>query len=106
MEVTGPDIAKYGVVIPNGQGAGISGMLKPDASEAPSNLALLGDTFWHPIYLKHYVLLCLARNPMDAIVHAQRNLEIVQPNGQRFDCGSADGFMNASNHEYKKRLGV
>ena len=40
MDVDGPDISKYGVVVPNGSGAGIAGLVeKPDASDAPSNLA-------------------------------------------------------------------
>ena len=25
-------------------------------------------------------------------------------NGRRFDCGSVDGFMKASRHEYEKRI--
>ena len=43
MEVDGPDISKYGVVVPNGAGAGIAGLVeKPDAHDAPSNLASIG----------------------------------------------------------------
>ena len=43
MEVDGPDISKYGVVVPNGAGAGIAGLVeKPDADDAPSNLASIG----------------------------------------------------------------
>ena len=43
MEVDGPDISKYGVVVPNGAVAGIAGLVeKPDASDAPSNLASIG----------------------------------------------------------------
>jgi len=42
----------------------------------------------------------------DAInIQAQRgSVETVRLNGRRFDCGSVDGFMRASNHEYEKRL--
>ena len=40
---SGPDISKYGVVVPNGSGAGIAGLVeKPDADDAPSNLASIG----------------------------------------------------------------
>ncbi|MDB2663471.1 UTP--glucose-1-phosphate uridylyltransferase, partial [Paracoccaceae bacterium] len=40
MEVDGPDISKYGVVVPNCSGSGIAGLIeKPNAGEAPSNLA-------------------------------------------------------------------
>ncbi|MDB2369482.1 sugar phosphate nucleotidyltransferase [Planktomarina temperata] len=43
MQVDGPDISKYGVVVPNGPGADIAGLVeKPDASDAPSNLASIG----------------------------------------------------------------
>ena len=31
-------------------------------------------------------------------------LETIELNGKRFDCGSVDGFMSASAHEYAKRL--
>ena len=31
-------------------------------------------------------------------------LETIELNGKRFDCGSIDGFMSASVHEYAKRL--
>ena len=42
----------------------------------------------------------------DAInVHAQQgSVEIVRLNGGRFDCGSVDGFLQASDFEYQKRL--
>ena len=43
MEVGGPEISKYGVVVPNGSGTGIAGLVeKPDANAAPSNLASIG----------------------------------------------------------------
>ena len=43
MEVHGPDISKYGVVAPNRSDAGIAGLVeKPDAIDAPSNLASIG----------------------------------------------------------------
>ena len=110
MEVDGPGISKYGVVVPNGSGAGIVGLIeKPDASEAPSNLASIG----------RYVLTADIFETLrglsagsggeiqlaDAInIHAQQgSVETVYLNGQRFDCGSVDGFIQASLHEYKKR---
>ena len=42
----------------------------------------------------------------DAInIHAQQgSVETVRLNGRRFDCGSVDGYMQASNHEYEKRV--
>ena len=38
-------------------------------------------------------------------IHAQQgSVETVRLNGWRFDCGSVDALMRASNHEYKKRV--
>ena len=113
MEVDGPDISKYGVVVPNGSGAGIAGLVeKPDAHDAPSNMASIG----------RYVLTSDIFDTLrglkagsggeiqlaDAInIHAkQGSVETVRLNGRRFDCGSVDGFMQASMHEYNKRLVV
>ena len=44
----------------------------------------------------------------DAInVLAQEGLvEIVNFEGKRFDCGSIEGFISATNHEYSKRLAI
>ena len=43
MEVNGPDISKYGVVVPNGEPGSVAGLVeKPDANKAPSNLASIG----------------------------------------------------------------
>ena len=43
MEVNGPDISKYGVVVPNGAPGSVAGLVeKPDADKAPSNLASIG----------------------------------------------------------------
>ena len=111
MEVDGPDISKYGVVLPNGAGAGIAGLVeKPDVTAAPSKLASIGRYALSPdifdtlrglsaglggeIQLADAINLCAQRGAV----------ETVQLNGLRFDCGSVDGFMQASFHEYQKRL--
>ena len=111
MEVDGPDISKYGVVVPNGAGAGIAGLVeKPDANDAPSNLASIG---WYVLTPDIFDTLRGLSAGLggeiqlaDAInIHArQGSVETVRLNGQRFDCGSVGGFMRAANHEYKKRL--
>ena len=110
MEVDGPDISKYGVVVPNGAAAGIAGLVeKPDADDAPSNLASIG----------RYVLTSDIFDTLrglkagsggeiqlaDAInIHAQQGaVETVRLNGRRFDCGSVDGFMDASTYKYQMR---
>jgi UTP--glucose-1-phosphate uridylyltransferase len=110
MQVNGPDISKYGVVVPDGSGAGIAGLVeKPDASDAPSNLATIG----------RYVLTSNIFQTLrglsagsggeiqlaDAInIHAQRgSVELVRLNGRRYDCGTIDGFMAASTYEFEIR---
>ena len=113
MEVDGPDITKYGVVVPNGSGAGIAGLVeKPDASDAPSNLASIGRYVLTPDIFKTLKGLSVGLGGeiqlADAInIHAQQgSVETVRLNGRRFDCGSVDGFMRASSYEYEKRLEV
>jgi len=110
MEVNGPDISKYGVVVPNGSGSGISGLVeKPDAGEAPSNLASIGRYVLTPDIFETLRGLGAGSGGeiqlADAInIHAQRgSVETVRLAGLRFDCGSVDGFMRASQHEYKRR---
>ena len=106
MEVDGPDISKYGVVVPNGCGAGIAGLVeKPDAGDAASNLASIGRYVLTPDIFD--TLRCLKAGSggeiqlEDAInIHAQQDsVEIVCLNGRRFDCGSVDGYMQAVHHE-------
>ena len=111
MEVEGPEIFKYGVVVPNGLGAGIAGLIeKPDAGEAPSKLACIGR------YVLSPDIFTTLRGPSagsggeiqlaDAInIHSNQGLvETVRLNGRRFDCGSVGGYMQASHHEYEKRV--
>ena len=97
--------------MPNRSGAGIAGLVeKPDANDAPSNLASIGRYVLTPDIFDTLRGLSVGSGGeiqlADAInIHAQQGLvETVRLNGQRFDCGSVDGFMSASNHEYEKRL--
>lgn len=113
MEVDGPDISKYGVVVPNGLVNGIAGLVeKPDVGEAPSNLASIGRYILTPDIFDTLRGLTVGSGGeiqlADAInVHAQQgSVETVRLNGQRYDCGSVDGYMQASRHEYQKRLVV
>jgi UTP--glucose-1-phosphate uridylyltransferase len=111
MKVDGPDISKYGVVVPNDSGTGIAGLVeKPDAYDAPSNLASIGRYVLTPDIFD--TLRGLSEGSggeiqlADAInIHAQQgSVETVRLNGRRFDCGSVDGYMQASHHEYQKRV--
>jgi UTP--glucose-1-phosphate uridylyltransferase len=90
---------------------GVIGVVeKPRQDEAPSNLASIGryiltsDIFDSlrtlPTGSGGEIQLADALN-----LHAQNGLlEAVELKGKRFDCGSVDGFMSASAHEYSKRL--
>ena len=105
MEVNGPDISKYGVVIPKGEPGSVAGLVeKPDADEAPSNLASIGR------YVLTPDIFDILRNQTagaggeiqlaDAInTQAQNNVvEAVKLNGRRFDCGSVEGYLDAIMH--------
>ena len=80
MEVEGSDISKYGVVVPNSSVGGISGLVeKPDASEAPSNLASIGRYILTPDIFKTLRGLSIGSRGeiqlADAInIHAQKGL--------------------------------
>ena len=110
MEVDGPDISKYGVVVPNGAGVDIAGLVeKPDAIDAPSNLASIGRYVLTPKIFETLRGLSAGSGGeiqlADAInIHAQQGLvETVRLNGRRFDCGTVDGFLAASQYEFKNR---
>ena len=112
MEVNGPDISKYGVVVPDGTGKGIKGLIeKPDASEAPSNLASIGRYVLTPDIFQTLRGLSTGSGGeiqlADAInIHAkQGSVETVCLKGMRFDCGSVTGFIEASNFEFSRRQG-
>ena len=111
MEVEGPEISKYGVVVPSKQHPFISGLIeKPEMQNAPSNLASIGRYILTPDIFDTLRQLPTGINGeiqlADAInVHAERGtVQTVRLNGQRFDCGSIDGYKNAFNHEYNNRF--
>ena len=111
MPVDDAYISQYGVIIPSPDSNGVSGVVeKPRQDEAPSNLASIGryiltsDIFESlrtlPAGSGGEIQLADALN-----LHAQNGLlEAVELKGKRFDCGSVDGFMSASVHEYSKKL--
>jgi UTP--glucose-1-phosphate uridylyltransferase len=111
MPVDEAYISQYGVIIPSADGHGVIGLVeKPRQDEAPSNLASIGryvltsDIFDSlrtlPAGSGGEIQLADALN-----LHAKNGLlEAIELNGKRFDCGSVDGFMSASAHEYAKRL--
>ena len=105
MEVNGPDISKYGVVVPNGGSASVAGLVeKPDANKAPSNLASIGRYVLTPDIFD-----ILRTQPAGAggevqladAINTQATKGAVQSvklNGLRFDCGSVEGYLDAIMH--------
>jgi UTP--glucose-1-phosphate uridylyltransferase len=102
MEVNGPDISKYGVVVPNGEPGSVAGLVeKPDADKAPSNLASIGR------YVLTPDIFDILRNQptgaggeiqlADAIntQSAKNTVEAVTLDARRFDCGSVEGYLDA-----------
>ena len=105
MEVDGPNISKYGVVIPGAKPGLVAGLIeKPDADKAPSNLASIGRYVLTPDI---FDILC--HQPAgtggeiqlaDAINTQAKNeaVESLKLDGRRFDCGSVEGYLDAIMH--------
>ena len=104
MEVNGPDISNYGVVVPNGALGMVAGLVeKPKFEEVPSNLASIGR------YVLTPDIFDILRNQIegtdgeiqltDAIHFQAKNnmVEAVKLDGRRFDCGSIRGYLDAYN---------
>ena len=105
MEVNGPDISKYGVVLPGDGFGSVSGLVeKPVFEQAPSNLASIGRYVLAPDIFE--ILRGQAPGAggeiqlADAIntQAARGQVEALALNGQRFDCGSVKGFLAAIMH--------
>lgn len=112
MEVDGPDISKYGVVVPNSEPGSVRGLIeKPDADKAPSNLASIGR------YVLTPEIFSILRNQpagaggeiqlADAIntLAIKNTVEAVSLSGRRFDCGSVQGYLSAIKHAAERKPG-
>lgn len=81
---------------------------KPAPDEAPSNLAIIGRYILTPDIFDIIRETPPGRNGelqiTDALkIQAERNMVLAYRfQGQRFDCGSIDGFVQATNHFYNK----
>ena len=105
MQVVGPDISKYGVII-NGDAPGsVAGVVeKPSFDEAPSDMTSIGRYILTPDIFS--VLRDLPAGSggeiqlADAInIQAkQGKVNSVHSTALRFDCGSVDGFLAAICH--------
>jgi len=113
-EVDPREVHKYGVIDGNRLDDNIymvSSMVeKPAPEEAPSNLAIIGRYILTPD-----IFGILRRTPpgkngelqiTDALqTQASEGMVLAYRfDGQRFDCGSFEGFVAATNHFYNKRL--
>lgn len=109
MEVASSEISKYGVVLPNLDGSGVSGLVeKPDQDTAPSNIVSIGR------YVLTPDIFTILRNLQkgiggeiqlaDAIdIQARKGgVEAVNLVGKRYDCGSVEGYAKAFAHQYSK----
>ena len=111
MKVNGPDISKYGVIVPDNKTGLVKGMIeKPDFESSPSDLASIGRYVLTPDIFN--ILRSQSSGTggeiqlADSInVQAENNMvETVLLNGKRFDCGSIEGYINAIkyvSHSYK-----
>jgi UTP--glucose-1-phosphate uridylyltransferase len=112
MKVDGPDILKYGVIVPNNKTGLISGLIeKPNFENAPSNLASIGR------YVLTPDIFDILRNQPNGVggeiqladsinKQAENNrVETVLLNDKRFDCGDIEGYVGdikyvASNYKF------
>jgi len=102
MEINGPEICNYGVVMPGKNMCDVAGLIeKPEFTRAPSNLASIGRYVLTPDIFD-----VLRKQPLgvgkelqlaDAInTQAKTNqVESVILKARRFDCGSVQGYLDA-----------
>ena len=102
MEIAGPDISKYGVIVPNKRPGSVAGLIeKPSALDAPSNLASVGRYVLTPDIFGILRNLTVGSGGeiqlADAINTQAENdgVESIILNGCRFDCGSIRGYLDA-----------
>ncbi len=111
-EVPKEDTSKYGVIAGDEIEENvfkITNMVeKPDPKDAPSNLAIIGRYILTPDIFD----IIRETKPgkggeiqiTDALLEQAKNGKVLayKFQGQRFDCGSVDGFVEATNYFYKK----
>ncbi|MEA3455333.1 MAG: UTP--glucose-1-phosphate uridylyltransferase GalU [Campylobacterota bacterium] len=112
MEVPMEEVHKYGVIEGNKIEEGVymvSNMIeKPDSDKAPSNLAVIGRYILTPDIFNVIEQTKPGKNGelqiTDALCEqAKKGMVIAyQFKGKRFDCGSVDGFVEATNYFYNQ----
>ena len=102
MEVNGPDISKYGVVLQGIEPGKVASLVeKPDIDKSPQNITSIGryvltpDIFDiirnQPVGIGGEIQLADAIN----VLASNNAVEAVMLNGRRFDCGSVQGYLDA-----------
>lgn len=114
MEVPKEQISSYGVIAGNAVEEDIimvSSMVeKPSVKEAPSNLAIIGRYILTPDIFGILQNTKAGKNGeiqlTDALLSQATNGMVLayKFQGKRFDCGSVEGFVEATNYFYKKSL--
>ncbi len=110
MEVPKEDVHKYGVISGKEIEEGIfmldNMVEKPDAADAPSNLAIIGRYILTPDIFEIIENTKPGKNGelqiTDALLTQAKNGMVIgyKFKGKRFDCGSVDGFVEATNYFY------
>jgi len=115
MEVPKDEVYKYGVIDGKEMEDGvyrITDMVeKPEADEAPTNLAIIGRYILTPDIFDAIKQTKPGKNGeiqiTDALLHlANKGMVLAYKfEGKRFDCGSVDGYVQATNHLYNLENG-
>ena len=102
IKVDGPDISKYGVIVPNNKTGLVTGLIeKPNFENAPSNLASIGRYVLTPdIFdiLRNQSIGVGGEIQLADSINLQainNRVEAVLLNGMHFDCGSIGGYIAA-----------
>ena len=112
-EVPGSQTHKYGVIA----GQTISDRIfrvtdmveKPAPGEAPSNLAIIGRYIFTPDIFEILESTEPGKNDeiqiTDALLHQARHGAVMAYKfaGRRFDCGSVEGFVEATNYRFRQQ---
>lgn len=111
-EVEGDNISSYGVIagteIEDGVYDVTNMVEKPSPEDAPSNLGIIGRYILTPDIFDYIRNTAPGANGEVQITDAIRGLAqdkrviAVKFKGSRFDCGSIDGFVEATNYYYKR----
>ena len=110
MEIDDAEVSKYGILDFDSTNNSVIGLVeKPSLPVAPSRKASIGRYVLSP-----EIFDILEKIPADPGGEIQLStaigklavfsgVEAIELKGKRFDCGSVEGFMAASNYEYELR---